>query len=68
MKTTTYTSDNLLKGQLKLGKTYKIHMEYPAGYVIINEMGVPTWYEKRHFSELNTIRKEKLDELLNLFD
>lgn len=65
MKTIFYTSGKLLKGQLILRKPYEVLFEYPGGYVIINEMDIPTWYDKKHFTkDIDYIRKEKLDNLI----
>ncbi len=39
-------------------------MEYPEGYVISNELDIPTWYEKKHFTCIDKLRLEKLDDIL----
>jgi hypothetical protein len=68
MKTITYTSDKLKREHLILGKNYRVQIEYPSGYVIVNELDIPTWYDKLHFQDLDMIRKKKLDEVLKLFE
>jgi hypothetical protein len=64
MKTVTYTSNKLKRKHLILGKPYKVLMEYPEGYVIINELDIPTWYGKEHFTCIDKLRLEKLDDIL----
>ena len=65
MKTVKYTSNKLKREHLTLGKPYKVLMEYPEGYVISNELDIPTWYDKKHFTCIDKLRLEKLDFILD---
>lgn len=66
MKLVYYTSDKLKREHLILGKPYKVEIEYSSAYVIANELDILTWYEKKHFSDMDSIRRKKLDKLLNI--